>query len=106
MKEEHEVGIFKFKKARPFLFDGTLQFVNGVKFLWQNNKYYSSRWVFSNDDGVNLIYFKPIKVLSFKLTIQVDLTQMVRDLPEASLLAGFGLYLWIRVNGASSSWMP
>jgi len=97
---DRDVAIFSFKT-------GSLEFINGRRFYWYSNNFWQTKWTFSSEDGENLLSFKPVNVVSLHLTIQVDLTQTVKELPEATLLAALGLYFWILENhGSAANWGP
>jgi hypothetical protein len=97
MKLEEDIAFFRFKKSTLWPVVGTLEFTNGSRLRWHNINLRLTRWAFSSEDNLNLLYFKQSEAFSSKLTVRVDLTPKLKDMPEASMLAALGLYLWSQI---------
>lgn len=90
------VAVCKFSVV--YLNPVTVEFVNGLRFRWHLTDWRRSYWAFSSEDAENLMFFKGVSWNLFRLKIQVDLTSRVKELPEAPLLAAFGMYVLIRMK--------
>jgi hypothetical protein len=95
VSSDSNIAVSKSKFRQWWWGNETVEFANGSIFHWRMN-FWHTRCTFNGEGTGNLLFFKVARFPPFKLKVRVDMAQGAKDLPESSLLAALGLYLWFR----------
>ena len=77
---------------------GTLEFMTGGKKSWKNKNFWRTEWEFQDENGAIMrLKTKPGLI---KQNVEVEI---IRDLPELTILASLGMYLLKMMHDESAA---
>ena len=92
---DKDIAIFK----PSWTGNGILEFDTGTRFKWENKNFFRTEWVFVDQNEMNVLSIK-MKPGLLKTSARVEI---LRDVPEVSLLASLGMYLIILMRDDSAA---